>query len=146
MKSVKGFTLIELMVVVVMLGIFAAIAVPSFSTMIEKNRVEGSASELYRLLLSARSDAVTKRSPAIVAYTSPDAWNIQQQGQTVRGYVFPSSLNHTQSVGSLTFSPDGTGSAAVMTVSSDRSNTLYTVTVRPSGSIRLTGPTTPPTP
>lgn len=143
MKSVKGFTLIELMIVVVLLGIFAALAVPSFSNMIERNRLETSASELYRLLLSARSDAVTKRSTATLSYTSPDVWNVQQGGASVRSYTFPSTIKHTQSVSSVAFSPEGTGSAAVLTVSSDNSQTRYTITVRPSGSIRLSGPTTP---
>lgn len=57
-KKGNGFTIIELMVVVAVLAIAAAVAVPSFTNVIEANRL---ASETNRLLASinfARSEAV----------------------------------------------------------------------------------------
>jgi len=147
MRSVKGFTLIELMVVVALLGIFASIAVPSFNRMIEKNRVEAAASELYRMVITARSDAVNKRSVATLTFTAANnTWAIAQGGTTARQFVLPPSLNHSQTLNILTFNPDGTiSSPATFTVSSDKSQTEYSIGVQRSGSARMAGPTTPTT-
>ncbi|MEH6564187.1 MAG: GspH/FimT family pseudopilin [Halopseudomonas sp.] len=144
MRSVKGFTLIELMVVVVLLGIFASLAVPSFNRMIEKNRVEAASSELYRLVLAARSDAVNKRSAATLSYTAAArTWQLSQGGATVRQFVVPASLGSSQTQNSLIFRPDGTVSAAAtLKVSSDKTATEYAIGIQRSGSARMTGPTT----
>lgn len=144
MRSVKGFTLIELMVVVALLGIFASIAVPSFNRMIEKNRVEAVASELYRLVQAARSDAVNKRAVATLSYTAgTKTWVLTQGGATARQFVVPPSIDNSQTQGSLTFSPDGTVSnQATLKVSSAKSATEYSIGIQRSGSARMTGPTT----
>jgi prepilin-type N-terminal cleavage/methylation domain-containing protein len=50
----KGFTMIELMIVVAIIGILAAIALPKFADMIEKSR-EGSTKGNIGALKSANS-------------------------------------------------------------------------------------------
>jgi type IV fimbrial biogenesis protein FimU len=52
--------LIELIVVVVIVGIFAAIALPSFSSLIHRMNVRSAADEFYSLLQYARAEAVTR--------------------------------------------------------------------------------------
>ncbi len=56
----RGFTLIELMVVVLIMAILATMAVPSFQTMIQQNRINGYTNELVSALSVARSEAVKR--------------------------------------------------------------------------------------
>lgn len=55
-----GFTLVELMVVVVLMAILLAMALPSFRSVIEKFRVEGMATALTASMSHARSEAARR--------------------------------------------------------------------------------------
>jgi len=57
----KGFTLIEIMVTVAIVAIFASIAVPSFTQMIKNNQISRATNEVVGGLILARSEAL-KRS------------------------------------------------------------------------------------
>jgi len=66
-RVAHGFTLIETMVVVTLLAILSAIAVPSFRTLLANNRVSSASSELQALLLYARAEAVYQRTGMAVS-------------------------------------------------------------------------------
>ncbi len=70
-KSNNGFTLIEIMVTVAIVGIFASIALPSFANLIENNRNNTAANELVSNLLLAKSEAL-KRSNSVTICPSTD--------------------------------------------------------------------------
>lgn len=53
-----GFSLIELMVTVALVGIIAAVAVPSFNTMIASNRIKTDRDNLIKFIQFARSEAI----------------------------------------------------------------------------------------
>lgn len=71
----KGFTLVELMVVVAIVAIIAAIAVPSFNDFVAKNRVKGAAEEIYGLILQAKSEApIRDTNISVNTNTGADPW------------------------------------------------------------------------
>ncbi|WP_372965495.1 GspH/FimT family pseudopilin [Marinobacter sp.] len=62
----SGFTLIELMIVVVLIVIIATIAVPSFRSMIESSRLTSTTNSTLGLLNYARGEAVRHGEPVLV--------------------------------------------------------------------------------
>lgn len=75
---VLGFTVIEVMVVLVILAILTSLAAPSFRNMILSNRAAGAASALQVSLNLARSEAVRRGSDArvtIAANTVAGQWS-----------------------------------------------------------------------
>lgn len=65
-KSQAGFTLVELMVVVVIMAIMAAIAYPSMSEWIANRRVANRAEQVANLMRFARAEAMRRNVPITV--------------------------------------------------------------------------------
>ncbi len=59
-RETKGFTLIELMITVSVLGILIAFAAPDFMRFIQQNRIDSEISNLQNLLMSARGEAIKR--------------------------------------------------------------------------------------
>lgn len=77
-SSVSGFTMTELMVVVAIAGILAAIAAPSFRSLIQSQQVKNASFDLFSSLSLARSEAIKRNSnvtvtPVTYPVTSPSA-------------------------------------------------------------------------
>lgn len=58
MKVARGFTAVELMVTVAVIAIVAALAAPSFNTMIQSSRLTAGANDLVAALQLARMEAI----------------------------------------------------------------------------------------
>jgi prepilin-type N-terminal cleavage/methylation domain-containing protein len=71
----EGFSLVELMVVVAILGLVAAAVAPSLIRMARRNRLRSAAAEIQSTLLAARMRAVKRNQPASV-YVVPAAGSV----------------------------------------------------------------------
>lgn len=84
LRHSRGFTLIELMVVVAIVAILAAMAAPSYRDMIDRFRVRGAADDVLSVLSNARAETVKLGLDTAVATSAPGAsWCVGANSATV---------------------------------------------------------------
>ena len=118
----RGFTIIEIMVVVAIVAIFAALGVPAMSEMIVASRVRGASSDFYAALVAARSEAIKRRTSATVEPSATywkTGWKVKVGSnvfQTVDALPDTISVLPSAAATTITYSMNGRVSAGAQTV------------------------------
>lgn len=87
-RSARGFTLMELMITLTILGILMSLAAPSLSQFITEQRLKSVSFELQGSLMLARNAAMTRGLPASVSVTAKNSdwangWTVATGGVTL---------------------------------------------------------------
>ncbi|SEQ83821.1 type IV fimbrial biogenesis protein FimU [Pseudomonas sp. NFACC02] len=150
-RQYRGFTLVELLVTVTLIGIIAVIAVPNFSATIQKSKADTEISDLQRAFNYARLEAITRGvntsiQPSIANAAWTTALNVvlTSDGTVLR--VIPAmntgaTLDIPSSVTSISFNNLGglTTPSSSLTITYSRGTNTRTLAICLNGRIVLNG-------
>ena len=109
-QTQSGFTLPELLVTLAITGILLGIAVPSFSEFIKGMAVRSASFDLYSALSLARSEAIKRNRPVVLAPKENDwkeGWTIKVSGTLINEQAALSGLTVTGPSAEVTYRSDG---------------------------------------
>jgi type IV fimbrial biogenesis protein FimT len=129
----QGFTLIELMVTIALAAILLSVAVPSFSQLVAKMRVEGLANNLATDLQLARSEALQRRANVSLSTLGDGTgYTITTGTTTIKSVSFISGLTFT---GGVTVT-----NAANLTSTSSYTSAQLRITTDALGRVQMCSP------
>ena len=126
-KQQRGVTLLELMIVVAIVGIFAAIGMPSMTSMVNSNRLNAARGILLSDLNLARSEAIKRNARVLVCSGNLTNGCTNQAAWAATGWV-------------VCYDMDKDGACDANTASNPNP---FMVRGALAGTIAITGPTTP---
>ena len=111
-KATAGFTVIELLIVVIILAVLTSLAAPSFNNLVRSEAIKSASFDVFSSLVLARNEAITRNSTVTVTPNGGNwaqGWEIKD---TTSGTVIRKQNPFTNSVaitGPASVSYTGTG-------------------------------------
>jgi prepilin-type N-terminal cleavage/methylation domain-containing protein len=131
----RGFSLIELMVAIVVLGLLIGFSVPSYQTYALTQKLRGTSENLMQTINLQRSRAMATGQSVTINFNTgaPAGWTVMsasRQNQT----TLPNGITYASAnPGSLTLTRDGQVNNSGLVVFQNRTGTQDTVSIQLSG-------------
>ncbi len=147
----SGFTLMELILVMVVMGILAAIAIPTFMGLLPGMRLNGAARQIMGDLMDARMEAVKQNNPFKVFVLNDHEYKILDDDDgdgiddsgtetsrtiDIQGNYSDMTISYTGSPPTIAFSPKGTATD-LGTITVQNGSGLKSVSVSVAGRIKI---------
>ncbi|MEQ6886206.1 GspH/FimT family pseudopilin [Salicola sp. Rm-C-2C1-2] len=139
-RGSQGLTLVELMIVVAITGVMAAIAVPAFDGFISRNRITATTNDLVGALNLARSEAASRGESVDVVPLKGD-WakgvSLKANGASIHRASTPEGVEFSGQA--FTFRAVGEvqdGSGKCLEIIDGNGSGRHSVTVSPAGQVR----------
>jgi type IV fimbrial biogenesis protein FimT len=149
LRDIRGFSIAELMTVVSLIGILAAIGIPSFLSFQPSMRLNGAAREILSRLMWARANAVQNNNTSVVTFLSDHSFQIfnDANGNGSADANETITIDLQADYPNVTFALSGTSSSPVFngrgtattdtTVTISNSSGSKTVEVSPTGNVKI---------
>lgn len=140
----SGFSLLELIVTIAIVGIIISIAIPAFSSWLPEYRLKSAVRDLYSNMQLAKLTAVRSNTKCRIRYSkSPDQYSIEALDKAIfledygSGIRFEGPNGESFAVSTITFNARGLSNAGYAYLSNSSNSSYYRISPLTSGVVRL---------
>lgn len=153
-RAIAGFTLLEVLIVVVIIGILFAIAAPAWDALLSRQRITSARDQVLQNINRAQAEARTSRTPKVVAFDAtadvpriaivpyggtlpiPTA-NISNWVTLGEGSIPPNSIKLTTSDTNNQIAFDSNGAVGQVPAIAQNQTIPYTITITRAGTTNV---------